>query len=1234
MAVGEGGSYTVATSTDGINWTGKGMVFNIRGKSVYYTAGVWVAVGEDTNSIKNVAFSTDNGTTWSNPTETLFSSYGNDVTYVLGRWFICGSSGNVYWSMDGTTWSTANFQTVPYAYEINNLNYLNGRLYFPSRSSSYNRISNFLQLNSNGTISLSNPIIKVFDVYVNGSQTTANDTVLINKIHYANGYYIAVGFGGTSTADAVGDKIGGVNVAVSKRVADNTWTRYKIFSGKGLDITHDGSKWIATGEDSDPTKRVQYSTDNGATWQPLTMPTVLDSSNNVSTLIAAYSDLDTQHYSIVYDKNDRNNIGYYNIPPNDSSIFSQGLESNKSSIVSLPKVNAVGMGTGSNTISYSRDGGITLNGLGNSIFSVAGIRSHYNGEMWVAVGEGSVNTLAISSDGINWTGKGKVFDVRGKSVTYDNGMWIAVGEDTTSNKCIAYSTNDGATWSYSTSSIFSTSCNDIVHTEYQGWIAVGTGTENTMATSADGISWTGAGLIMTTSINTIAYRGGGHILIGGNDTDKTRCLLYTTYLASPQYGTYDPDVLMSLPTTWSKISNFQGWTEVERISYYDQKWTVTSDGSVDTFSYSNNVNGNSFTDKAKLTQDIKCKGTAMGPSHWITWGEDTNEEEKVKVSYDKGLTWSNINKSIHDDYNDIFIASKPKKLLTLPLWNYSINTSIGNTALSTGDIGRDTTLYKIAYSGDGRTIAVSSSYFWGVVNVFKLNFITYKYELEYEITGSGFNYNMGRAISLNYNGTVLAYSYGSHDEDTDSTQIARVVIHSKDPLTEQWNTIPDATLKGSDFYEYSDFIPVRKFIEGFGATLSLSSDGKTLAVASWKDYTWVAMRVFKKRSGVWLPYYTDIQGTTMTLDRYSVVNQIDMTDNGQMIVWNAGDITSIATIPNNVIYTDVKLAPMSGATAYLKVGQDTTAYDSEYGLNSDWNNAIEANGRIYSYPNSTTINHSKEFALQSRNHLSFYTGLDLTESPLANDNNNAKLRMYIDNNGLVGIGQKSSIHQLDVSGTINATNGIYSSGNIVHTSDDRLKVDEELINDALGTIMKITPEIYNKKLSFMDINESSYRKESGLIAQDLWYNSPELRHLIQLGTKTLGTKTVQEEVKVPLNTLSSNVGRYTNEEGKVIYTVGGQVVSYEDIENEQKFKTIISQYQVPNVVQVKPTDIQDISLNNTNIQDDLDYTSLGWGDTPASVNYNGLIPYLVKAIQEQQDIIDLLKTEVSSLKNN
>ena len=108
MAVGEGGSHTVATSTDGINWSGKGMVFNIRGKSVYYAAGVWIAVGEDTDSKKNIAYSTDNGTTWSNPTVTLFYSQCNDVIFSLGRWFIIGDNSYIYWSLDGTTWNTTN----------------------------------------------------------------------------------------------------------------------------------------------------------------------------------------------------------------------------------------------------------------------------------------------------------------------------------------------------------------------------------------------------------------------------------------------------------------------------------------------------------------------------------------------------------------------------------------------------------------------------------------------------------------------------------------------------------------------------------------------------------------------------------------------------------------------------------------------------------------------------------------------------------------------------------------------------------------------------------------------------------------------------------------------------------------------------------------------------------------------------------------------------------------------
>ena len=71
---------------------------------------------------------------------------------------------------------------------------------------------------------------------------------------------------------------------------------------------------------------------------------------------------------------------------------------------------------------------------------------------------------------------------------------------------------------------------------------------------------------------------------------------------------------------------------------------------------------------------------------------------------------------------------------------------MGYSSLATSANGRNHTLYKIAYSGDGTSVAVSNSYSWGVVQVFKLNFNTHKYQLEYEIKGTGTEYNMGRAI--------------------------------------------------------------------------------------------------------------------------------------------------------------------------------------------------------------------------------------------------------------------------------------------------------------------------------------------------------------------------------------------------------------------------------------------------------------------------------------------------------
>ena len=82
-----------------------------------------------------------------------------------------------------------------------------------------------------------------------------------------------------------------------------------------------------------------------------------------------------------------------------------------------------------------------------------------------------------------------------------------------------------------------------------------------------------------------------------------------------------------------------------------------------------------------------------------------------------------------------------------------------------------------------------------------------------------------------------------------------------------------------------------------------------------------------------------------------------------------------------------------------------------------------------------------------------------------------------------------------VEGDLNVTGNVIIGGSTVHTSDDRLKINEVVIEKGLEFINKLTPQIYDKKKSFDD--NTILEKDSGLIAQDIWYKTPELRHLVK-----------------------------------------------------------------------------------------------------------------------------------------
>jgi hypothetical protein len=222
-------------------------------------------------------------------------------------------------------------------------------------------------------------------------------------------------------------------------------------------------------------------------------------------------------------------------------------------------------GVGSNTLAYSYNG-LVWTGLGSTIFTTAGNGLSWNGVRWVAVGAGT-NSIAYSDTGLTWTGNGvSTFANAGYGVAWGTDTWVAVGG--TGAVQIAAST-DGSIWTYqqATAGVVTTftdtssygysvawngsqwiaggDSNILYSPTATGWTRVavnsimtpvravawigdkwaiaGTRVTNPIATSPNGLTWTG---ITGTSLFTSAYcvvnqttlpvdLSGGDLLAGG-----------------------------------------------------------------------------------------------------------------------------------------------------------------------------------------------------------------------------------------------------------------------------------------------------------------------------------------------------------------------------------------------------------------------------------------------------------------------------------------------------------------------------------------------------------------------------------------------------------------------------------------------------------------------------------------------------------------------------------------------
>ena len=134
---------------------------------------------------------------------------------------------------------------------------------------------------------------------------------------------------------------------------------------------------------------------------------------------------------------------------------------------------------------------------------------------------------------------------------------------------------------------------------------------------------------------------------------------------------------------------------------------------------------------------------------------------------------------------------------------------------------------------------------------------------------------------------------------------------------------------------------------------------------------------------------------------------------------------------------------------------------------------------------------------------------------------------------------------------------------LTQSSDDRLEENEELIENVCETLSKLKPQLYDKKPNIDNDDPTIWYKESCLIAQEIYYDAPELRHLTHKGKPE------------------------TDEDGNII--------------------------PLPEM----PTSIDPAQ--------DPDY--LSWGKGPASVNYIGFTAYLVKANTELHERVKALESK-------
>jgi hypothetical protein len=275
----------------------------------------------------------------------------------------------------------------------------------------------------------------------------------------------------------------------------------------------------------------------------------------------------------------------------------------------------VAVGSGTNTLLYSSNNGVTWTGNGSTIFTTLARGTSWDGSTYIAVGSGT-NSIAYSSDGINWTGIGTSVFTDGYGVMTTGNRFIAFGTSGT-GEVIATSDDSGLTWNTTTSPL----ADNVYAGATNGTIVVAVGglglNGDTIIYSYDqGTTWYGAGNSVF-SINgyDVAWGGSGIFVATGEGTNT---------LAYSFNG-----------IAWIGLGSTIFTTRAYGVIYANGRFVAVGEGT-NTIAYSSN--GITWVGIGSSIFSSRGRGISFDGTNFIATGAGTNT---VAYSSD-GITWTGV----------------------------------------------------------------------------------------------------------------------------------------------------------------------------------------------------------------------------------------------------------------------------------------------------------------------------------------------------------------------------------------------------------------------------------------------------------------------------------------------------------------------------------------------------------------------------------------------------------------